>query len=265
MHHQSTEPDGRINLITSSLLASSAVVHGFAERGGGVSTGRYASLNLGPLSGDDPARVRENRTRLLARAGVQRRTILAPRQVHSADVSAVRASDALPDRGVLPGDAVVSDRRDVALMILAADCVPVLMFDPERRVVAAVHAGWRGTAGAIVGQAVHVMAQQFRCRPETIVAALGPAIGRCCYEVGPDVLAAVAVATPATEPWDPLPGGKGRLDLIAANVAQLRRAGVAPAHIDATGPCTACTISRFYSHRREGEPTGRNAAVIALA
>lgn len=250
----------------AGLALGSDVVHGFSTRLGGVSVGPYRSLNLGPKSGDDLDAVRENRRRLLGALGMEGFPVAAPSQVHSADVAVWRAGEPLPAGNVFAGDAVVTDARGVALMVLAADCVPVLVHDPVRGVIAAVHAGWRGTAGGITGNAVAAMRDAFGCAPEDLRAALGPAIGRCCYEVGPEVLAAVAAATPLPPEtlWDALPAGKGRLDLIAANIAQLEAAGVRPERIGAAGACTACRTDRFFSHRREGEPTGRGAAVIAL-
>ena len=261
-----TATPAAVEVFHSPLLAQqSRLLHGFSGRGGGVSEGPYASLNLGPHSGDDIERVRENRRRFRSAVSVEDWAGLAPRQVHSAEVAVVRAADGLPAEGVLPGDGVVTDLPGVALSILAADCLPVLLYEPARGVIGAVHAGWRGTAGAIAGVAVRAMVEAFGCDPAQIVAALGPAIGRCCYEVGPEVLAAVGAVTPlAAELYEPLPAGKGLLDLVAANRAQLLQAGLLPANIDALHRCTACHTDRFFSHRREGEPTGRAGALIAL-
>lgn len=249
-----------------SLGPEHEVVHGFSTRTGGVSSGRHASLNLGPRSGDGLECVRENRRRFLRALGLDAAAVLAPRQVHSAVVSVVRADDPPPEGAVLEGDAVVSDRRGVALMVLAADCLPVLLFDSRRSVIAAVHAGWRGTARAIAARAVETMREAFGSDPEEIRAALGPAIGRCCYEVGPEVIEQVQAVTPL--PPDrlahPLPGGKGMLDLVRTNSAQLTDAGLLPRHVQALNICTACNVHRFFSHRREGEPTGRAGAIIAL-
>jgi len=241
-------------------------LHAVATRAGGVSDGPYASLNLGPRSGDAPERVRANRDRFLQGAGMGGARLLAPRQVHSAAVAIYRAADPLPPNGVFEGDALLSDAPGVVLMILAADCVPVLLHDPERGVIGAVHAGWRGTAGAIVQVAVARMAGAFGSRPGALHAALGPAIGRCCYQVGPEVTAALAPVSPGeiAAYCDPDAGGKARLDLTAINRVQLIAAGI-PAHqVSVAGLCTACRTDLFYSHRREGEPTGRNGAVIAL-
>jgi polyphenol oxidase len=242
------------------------VVHGFSTRLGGVSTGPYTSLNLGPRSGDELEAVRENRARFLHALGLGGLPVLAPRQIHSAIVSVVRAGSSTTESAVLDGDAVVTDRRGVALMVLAADCLPILLYDPGRQVIAAVHAGWRGTAWAIAANAVASMADAFGSEPAQIRAALGPAIGRCCYEVGPEVLEQVQAVTPVTPDrlFDPLPNGKGMLDLVLANSAQLTGAGLLRDNVHALNVCTACSTDRFFSHRREGEPAGRAGAVIAL-
>lgn len=249
------------------LAGVPGVIHGFSERRGGVSGGRYASLNLGPRGGDALDAVRTNRGRFLAALGLGDAPVLAPRQIHSADVTVVRANDGALPSHVVAGDGVVTDIPGVALMVLAADCLPLLLYDPVRRVAGAVHAGWRGTAGGIAATAVAVMRDGFGCDPADVWVALGPAIGRCCYEVGPEVVDAVAAVTPLplADVCDPRPAGKAMLDLVAANTAQLRAAGVSAMHIGALDLCTACGVDRFYSHRRDGEPTGRAGAVIAMA
>lgn len=259
-------PPLAVPVIQHPLLARiPGLRHGFSERRGGVSPPPFASLNLGPRSGDAPAHVRENRHRFLDAIGLADLPVLAPRQVHSAVVSVHAAPWPLPAGGILPGDAVVTDARGVVLMVLAADCVPVLLCEPQAGVIAAVHAGWRGTSGAITSHAVAVMRKRFACTPERIIAALGPAIGRCCYEVGPEVVTAVARATPGPpEAFATVrPDGKALLDLTAANVTQLEAAGLHPERIGRVALCTACQAHRFFSHRRDGEPTGRGAAAIA--
>jgi YfiH family protein len=243
------------------------VPHGVGGRTGGVSDGVFASLNLGPRSGDDPANVRVNRGRFLLAVGLRDAPVVAPRQVHGADVTVVRRGDAAAAGGVVAGDGVITDMPGLTLMLLAADCAAILLHDPLRGVVAAVHAGWRGTAGGIAPAAIRLMRAAFGCQPAHIRAGVGPAIGRCCYEVGPEVVRAVGEATPggAAPLHDPLPAGKAMLDLTAAVMAQLAGAGLDPANIAAAGLCTACRTDLFYSHRLEGEPTGRTGAAIALA
>jgi YfiH family protein len=239
--------------------------HAVAGRTGGVSAGRFASLNLGPRSGDLPASVNENRRRFLAGLGVGTSRVIAPRQVHSAEVSVHRRGDPVASPGVYGGDGLVTDDPEVIVMVLAADCAALLLHDPVTGVVAALHAGWRGTAGGIATNGVRRMMDDFGCRPADIRAGLGPAIGRCCYEVGIDVAEQVAVTTPrGSAVFERRGPGKAHLDIVAANVAHLLAAGLSVENIAASGVCTACRTDLFYSHRRESEPTGRFGAAITL-
>jgi YfiH family protein len=242
-----------------------SVPHGVATRNGGISAGRYASLNLGPRSGDALEAVKVNRSRFLVALGVEPAVrSLAARQVHSAAVAVHRREDASPPQGVYDGDGLITDDPDTVLTVLAADCAAVLLHDPQRGVVAALHAGWRGTAGAIAVAGVRSMSAAFGCHPAGIRAAIGPAIGLCCYEVGLDVAESVSRATPGPPPYERRENGKAHLDITAATVAQLGHVGLHPANIVSAGICTACRTDLFYSHRREGEPTGRFGAAISL-
>ncbi len=246
----------------------------FTTRGGGVSAGSYASLNLGNGSGDDPAAVAAN-GRLLADAlGFRPADLARLRQVHGAEVAVV-------DRPGPPGgpigefDAAVTDRPGVVLLVLAADCVPVLLVDGQRPAVGAVHAGWRGVVADAPGAAVRRMAEAFGSRPASLRAAIGPCIGPCCYEVDEPVAERFAAAG---LPFDgpsagaiarPAPEREGRrrwrLDLAAAVRARLRAAGLAPAAIETAGLCTGCRADLLFSHRRDGPRTGRQAGLVWLA
>jgi len=237
--------------------------HAIAGRRGGVSDGPYASLNLGPRSGDRRAHVRDNLTLLTTALHLNTATLIAPRQVHSAAVSVHRRGGRLPERRVFAGDALVTD-DDVALMLLAADCCALLIYDEGRRVCAAAHAGWRGTAGQIAIATVQEMSAAFGCRPADLAVGIGPTIGKCCYEVGRDVAEAVARASPDADVYQPRGADKALLDLPTANTSQLVMTGVDPTRIVAAQICTACRTDLFYSHRREGEPTGRFGTVISL-
>ena len=240
-------------------------IHGVAGRVGGVSEGRFATLNLGPRSGDSEANVVRNRRRFLRALGAPERRVIAPRQVHSAEVRIHRRGTEQPPHGVYDGDGLVADDPDALLMVLAADCAALLLHDPVRGVVAALHAGWRGTAGNIAAAGVRRMTEAFGSSPADIRAGIGPAIGRCCYEVGLDVAESVAAAAPpGLDLFDRRPGGKAHLDITDATRAQLTAAGLEPENIAAAPVCTACRTDLFYSHRREGEPTGRFGAAIAL-
>ncbi len=168
------------------------------------------------------------------------------RQVHSSNVVPVSFAG---DAG--EGDALITDCAGLTLEIRTADCVPILLVDPERRAVAAIHAGWRGTAGHISKQAIFLFTRRFGTRPATIQAAIGPAIGACCYEVGPEVSEEFGLT------------GRQRLDLVRENVDQFRAAGVMPSKIYITGGCTKCD-NRFHSFRRDRELAGRMEAGIGI-
>ncbi|MGE5675337.1 MAG: peptidoglycan editing factor PgeF [Mycobacterium leprae] len=162
-------------------------------------------------------------------------------------------------------DALITDQRRLALIVTAADCVPVFLYDPVRRCIGVAHAGWRGTVAGIAGRTVAAMAQQYGSRPQDIVAAVGPSIGPCCYEVGEQVAEPVrgfygAKAAQLLKPHGP---GKYLLDLWEANRQDLLQAGVG--RITVADSCTACLPDRLFSHRAEAGKAGRGAAVMALA
>lgn len=230
--------------------------HGFLGRAGGASRGPFASRNLSDRVGDDPEAVRENRRRLEALLAPLR--LVLPVQVHGARIAGVTA-DADPGAA----DGLVTEVAGLALGVLTADCVPVLLVAPAARAVGAVHAGWRGTAAGVVAGAVERMQRDFGATPSAIDAALGPAIGPCCYEVDEEVVAAVESQS------GPLPAGacvwkNGRpsLDLRAVNALQLERCGVPRARIVAVGPCTRCAMAECFSHRGAGGATGRQLSFV---
>ncbi len=244
-----------------------------STRLGGVSEGPYASLNLGRSVGDDPSRVRENRLRFAAAAGIDAQRQVAPRQVHGAEVRVVSAGtlaewppgDALW-RGDGEADALVAGEPGPALTITVADCVPVYFLDRVRRAVGLAHAGWRGTVGGVASAVLEAMADHFGTRPADCLVAIGPSIGPCCYEVDEQVVNPLAARTGR---WEEAvrerDGGRWMLDLKVANAIILTEAGVPEANIFVSGYCTACRRDFFYSHRGEGGVTGRLAAVISLS
>lgn len=200
---------------------------------------------------------------LAAAIGVTPDRIVSLDQVHGRDVSVVR--HAIPaDRP--RADALVSDRHDVALVVRAADCVPILMGDARTGAVAAAHAGWRGTAAGVAGAAVEALEREFGSRPDDLVVAIGPAIGPCCYEVGPDVVDAFAAAGHQRyliDRWFVTPREQRmRLDVPGANRDQLILAGVRAENIHAAGLCTAMRLDILTSYRAEKAQAGRIAGVI---
>lgn len=184
------------------------------------------------------------------------------RQVHGAEVRVVRAGDAGP---IPAADAVITAEAGTAVAVVAADCVPILLADPHTGAVAAVHAGWRGTAANVAGAAVAAMTREFGVRPSALVAAIGPSIGACCYVVGeelPTAFSAAGHAPAQVARWFGRDGGRLTLDLWTANRDLLVGAGLEPANVHVAGLCTQTHRDVFESFRAEGERAGRMAALI---
>ena len=245
--------------IQSPLLAAlPGVRHAFFTRRGGVSTGVYESLNTGPGSDDDPEAVQENRARAAAVFGVGPGRLLTAYQIHSAEVVTADAPWTERPRA----DGVVTATPGLVCGALAADCAPVLIADSEARVVAAVHAGWRGALGGVVQAAVAAMTA-LGAQPSRMVAAVGPCIGPEHYEVGPEVADAFEQAG-LPQAVIRTSGRRPHVDLAAAVTDQLVAAGVAPSAIDRSDCCTFRDSDLFFSHRRDAGVTGRMAAVVAV-
>lgn len=253
----------------SCLLAEvRGVVHGLTGRVPGL--GR-ADGNLGYGAPRDTADAWEMRRRWSAAIGVDPDRLASAGQVHGADAIRVGAADA--GQGARPGsgrvglaDALLTDEPGVALLSLHADCLPLLLIDPVRPAVAAVHAGWRGTVAGVAGAAVRAMTTHYGSRPADLFAFLGPAIGPCCYEVGLDVADAWRAGPDHADAVALTPtGSRWTFDLQAANAHLLLRAGLAPEHLERSGVCTRCAGDAWFSHRGQGPTTGRFGAVVALA
>lgn len=252
--------------ITADCLAEIAgVSHGFFTREGGVSQGIYAGLNCGHGSADDPEAVRENRARVARALGATGDTLLTCYQIHSA--SAVIAVEPWSRAASPKADAIVTNVPGLAVGALAADCAPVLLADPEARVVAAVHAGWKGALTGVLDSAVATM-ERIGARRGRIRAALGPCIGPQSYEVGPDFMANFTAVDRGYAKFFNYPSPEARpfFDLPAFVLSRLE--GLA---LDTIENCTTCTYadeSRLYSyrrttHRKEGD-YGRQISAIVL-
>ncbi|OQA44317.1 MAG: Laccase domain protein [Chloroflexi bacterium ADurb.Bin325] len=245
----------------ASLDAFPEVVHGVTTRHGGVSEGPWASLNLTKGVGDAPEAVEENLRRVSAAFGFARGDLVSPNQRHTANVQQVRAHD----RGrIFPDvDTLMTADAGVPMLLRYADCTPILLYDPVRRAAAVIHSGWRGTVQAAAAVAVGALAAQFGSAPADIVAAIGPSIGPCCYEVGDDVVDAVTAAFDRPAALLPRQGnGRRHFDLWAANRALLHDAGVR--QIEAAEVCTACHPEEFFSYRGQRGRTGHFGALLAL-
>lgn len=246
-----------------------SVPHGFSTRQGGVSEGIWASMDLGSTRGDAPEHVRENYRRFCAAIGADVTKIAMSNQIHGDVVRAVTLADVKRDLYDDEGyevDGLVTDIPGVALIIFNADCLPILFYDPVRRVVAAAHAGWRGTALGIAERAVEKMCQNYGSFPGDIRAAIGPGISRCCFETHSEVPDAMieALGDAALAYIDALGDGKFKVDLKGLNALRLTRAGVLAEHIAVTDDCTMCRTDKFWSHRATQGRRGSMAAMISL-
>jgi len=177
------------------------------------------------------------------------------RQVHSNKVVVATRPGDLGE-----GDALISNVPGLTLAIRTADCLPILIADAENHAVAAVHAGWRGTVQEIVLEAVRAMATEYGSRPENLLIAIGPGIGACCYEVGPDVAKQFSRFFPERQDLN----GSAKIDLAESSVRQLRRNGGRTGQIDSSGLCTRCLAEQFHSYRRDGEAAGRMVSAIGI-
>ena len=256
--------DRTLEYLTADSLSGS--VHCFSTRFGGVSEGILSSLNLGTHRGDRPENVRENYRILGAAVGFAPEQTVFTKQEHTDVILRVGAADCgtgLFREQTVVCDGLITDEPGVALCCFGADCTPILLFDPVRRAVGAVHSGWRGTAMGIAATAVAAMGRDFGCRPADIHAAIGPCIGRCCFEVGPEVPAAMRAALGAdAEACIEPRGEKYHVDLKGLNRLWLEKAGLTA--IDVCPACTKCQPERFWSHRVTGNARGSQAGIIML-
>jgi hypothetical protein len=238
----------------------------FTTRHGGVSEGPYKSLNLGLHTGDASQIVATNRRLLYAALGIRESRVFTLNQVHSDRVVVIWDEDDLQQKKGSAADAAITHLEDVVLVCFFADCQGIYVFDPVNRVIALAHAGWRGTVARIAEKCLQMMNRNYGSRPGDCLAALSPAAGICCYEVGDDVCSAIKKAFPGE--WKRLlaRNGNGRLHfgITQANLLVLQEAGVLRNNIIDGGLCTICRQDLFFSHRGSGGTTGRMAALLSL-
>lgn len=253
--------------MSSSLIRTR---HAFTTRYGGVSTGDFSSLNLGSNRGDDPACVRENYTRVCALMGVGADDCCVTRQVHGNEVKIVTAADKHVCFGDRPYDAdgLVTNEKNLPIMCFVADCVPALLADEENQVIAAVHCGWRSSVRDILGVTVEKMLS-LGAKVETIHAAMGAAIGKCCFETDDDVPRAIEEYLDGDTRglFDRRENGKTFVDLRGANARRLIQLGLKSENIDLSEECTICSHDKYFSHRyttAHGLNRGNQCAIITL-
>lgn len=253
----------------SSRMQELGIKHGFTDRLGGVSEGIYASLNLGINRGDDRKNVEENYNRVCRTLGVDREKLVFSGQVHGDVIHSVELDDigkGLNQTVDYDADGLITNIPEVTLVVFGADCLTILLCDPVKQVVAAVHAGWRGTALGITAKTVEKMVKEYGCDRENILAALGPCISKCCFETGEEVPKAMAEALGAEAvPYiEELGDGKFKVDLKGLNLLWLNRSGVLATNVDVSKDCTKCYPERYWSHRYTHGERGTQAALISL-
>lgn len=235
--------------------------HAALTRLGGASQAPFTALNLGSTVGDDPAAVAENYRRVCRALDLSPQQIVTPYQVHGSRVVQV---DGAHGGSVIPGtDALITATPGLALLLRFADCTPVLFYDAEHHVGGLAHAGWRGVAAGVIPATVQALRAAFGSRPESLWAGIGPAIGRECYEVGAEVVEAIAATLPEGTPLATRQNGRWHLDMPGAVAAQLAQAGVY--QVERSEFCTASRTDLWYSHRAEAGQTGRFGVVVKLA
>lgn len=272
-----TFPVPRLLFIEAWRKQFPGVSAGFTSRRGGIGEEPYSSLNCALHVGENPATVIANRDSIARQLGFAPQAWTCGEQVHGNRVAIVKAEDR--GRGFLnreaafqDTDGLVTDVPGILLTSFYADCVPLYFIDPVQQVVGLAHAGWKGTVANIAAHMVEAMVEEYGSRREHLRAAIGPAIGSCCYEVDDvvmDQLIALESGMAGSGAWDGLVytkfgAGKWRLDLKQCNRQIMMKEGILPTHIECTTLCTSCHNDLFFSYRKEKGLTGRMASWIGL-
>jgi len=251
----------------ANLSSFQELLHFSTTRIGGSSTGNYSALNLGFNSGDLPENVIENRIRLCAALHISPDLLVFPKQTHTANVKTITtgffdlATEEQKDF-LNKTDAIITNLKGICVAVKTADCVPILLFDPKQKIVAAVHAGWRGTVQNILLKTIQKMAEEFGSEQSDIVAGIGPSISPEVYEVGEEVWK--QFDSEFYLPTFPAKPDKRLLDLWQANYHQLIVSGIPANQIEVARICTFSDPDRFFSARRDGIKTGRMATGIMI-
>ncbi|MBI3754123.1 MAG: peptidoglycan editing factor PgeF [Deltaproteobacteria bacterium] len=276
-----------IQYASSSILESiDFISHGFLSRIGGISKPPFASLNFDMRDGDNIANIEHTKAAVGRLFGFDVKRLLTINQVHGSDILVIDK----PVKDILnlsktSADAIITNQYDFAIGILTADCVPILLLDPVKKVIGAVHAGWKGTVKTVVQKAIDTMVKQFGSDKKEILAAIGPSIGQCCYKVDGAVAKEFRgnefiIPRPILRMGAPPPLKKGeskgdlakegrgdscwQLDLKKANLSQMANSGILEKNISVEDLCTSCRNDLFFSYRADNKKTGRQLNFIML-
>ena len=254
---------GSIKYFKFTSLEKTGLLHALFLRHGGFSPTPWKSLNFGASVGDDPGRVKQNKEKALESLNINLLSVYDVYQVHSTEIVSTKAP---LEKGEAhrKADGIITNQSQVTLLMRFADCVPILLFDPVKKVICMAHAGWAGTVSKIGDKAVRMMKEQYGSQPSDILAGIGPSIGPDHYLVGNDVIERVKLnfevdADELISEKD----GKYTFDLWKTNQLILNKAGVK--QVEVAGICTQCHVDDWYSHRAESGKTGRYGAIMRLA
>jgi polyphenol oxidase len=254
--------NNEINLFKFDLLKQmDSIEHGIFTRFGGISTGAFDSLNVGLNSGDEISSIQMNRKLIIQKMGIK--TLIFLNQEHGTKIKILKKEDNdlsdifEPGKEIYTADGIITDITGVSLVIQVADCQSVMMVDPQKRVIANTHSGWRGSVGNIIGKCVDKMISEFGCNSADIIAGIGPSIGPCCAEFK-------KYKEEIPEPyWNYKLKDSNYFDFWTMSTAQLMQKGVQKEHIDNLNICTKCNADKFFSYRKE-KTTGRFACIISM-
>jgi len=258
--------NGISHYVSRPLLDAHGISVVFTTREGGFSPEPYSSLNLAFHVGDDPNLVIENRKKVLGLFGLGLDRAVCAEQVHGTGVVYARDSDAgsgafSVDKSIKGVDALFTDCDRMPLLLFFADCVPVILVEPEERVVGVIHAGWKGIYGNIIGNAIDAINSRLSVSSKNMLAFIGPSIGGCCYRVGSDLVKKFSERFNSSDDW--LFGD--RIDLRTIGKKQLSDGGIPAANIySCHNCCTSCNGDTLFSHRASGGKTGRQAALVSI-
>lgn len=270
--HIFTEVEGNTPYLAYPMLENTGLVHhGFSTRLGGVSKGYWSSLNLSFTRGDREEDVRENFNRIGSAIGVKPENMVFAHQTHTTNVMVVtekeRGMGIVRPRDFENVDGLVTNVKELCLVTFFADCVPLFFLDPVKEVIGLSHSGWRGTVGKIGSNTISSMQENFGCKPENILASVGPSICQDCYEVSEEVIHQFRENFSQNyhkEIFYKKPNGRYQLNLWKANELIFLEAGIKKEHIAITNICTHCNSDLMFSHRATGEKRGNLCAFLEL-